>query len=53
MVGVMDRVEIWDAARWDAYEASSADAFNELEDLLTGESTHANGRDSSDAGGPA
>jgi MraZ protein len=53
MVGVMDRVEIWDAARWDAYDASSADAFNELEDLLTGESTNPNRSDSSGDGGAA
>ena len=36
MVGVMDRVEIWNAARWDAYQAENVDAFDDLEDLLTG-----------------
>ena len=38
MVGVMDRVELWSAERWDAFAADNEDAFDELEDLLTGES---------------
>lgn len=53
MVGVMDRVEIWDASRWDAYDATSADAFDELEDLLTGvDRRNGNGADR-DPGGAA
>lgn len=36
MVGVMDRVELWAADRWEAFESTNADAFDELEDLLTG-----------------
>lgn len=36
MVGVMDRVEIWAADRWEAFEAEHDDAFEKLEDLLTG-----------------
>ncbi len=36
MIGVRERVEIWDAERWDAYEAENAKAFEELESVLTG-----------------
>ena len=37
MVGVMDRIEVWAAERWDTFAASNEDAFDELEQLLTGE----------------
>lgn len=36
MVGVRQRVEIWAAERWDAFEAENGEAFDELEDVLTG-----------------
>ena len=36
MVGVVDRVEIWAAERWEAFEAANGDAFDELEHVLTG-----------------
>ena len=35
---VVDRVEIWAAERWDAFESENADAFEELESVLTGSS---------------
>jgi len=35
MLGVRDRVEIWAAERWDAFEAENADAFERLERILT------------------
>jgi MraZ protein len=41
-VGVMDRIELWAAERWDAFAAENEDAFDDLEDLLTGDSS-ANG----------
>lgn len=36
MVGVVDRVEVWAADRWDQFEQDNANAFDELEDVLTG-----------------
>lgn len=36
MIGVRDRVEIWAAERWDAYENENENAFDELEELLEG-----------------
>ena len=36
LVGVLDRIEIWPAARWDAFEAENEGRFEELEDVLTG-----------------
>lgn len=36
MIGVRDRVEIWSAERWDAFEAENGGAFDELESVLTG-----------------
>lgn len=36
MVGVRQRVEIWSAERWEAFEAENGAAFDELEDVLTG-----------------
>ncbi|MCP3916304.1 MAG: division/cell wall cluster transcriptional repressor MraZ [bacterium] len=38
MLGVENRVEIWSAEKWDEFEATNADAFEELEDVLTGTS---------------
>lgn len=38
MVGVVDRVEIWSAERWDRFEADSEGEFEELESILTGAS---------------
>jgi MraZ protein len=39
MVGVRQRVEIWAGERWDAFEAENGEAFDELEDVLTGKSS--------------
>jgi len=39
MVGVVDRVEIWSAERWDAFEDENNGTFDELENILTGDST--------------
>lgn len=36
LVGVLDRIEIWPAVRWDAFEAENEGRFEELEDVLTG-----------------
>jgi transcriptional regulator MraZ len=36
MLGVRERVEIWAAERWDAFEAENGEAFDELENILTG-----------------
>ena len=36
MVGVRDRVEIWAAERWDAFEEESGDSFDDLERVLNG-----------------
>jgi len=36
MIGVRERVEIWSAQRWDAYEAAYGDDFEVLESVLTG-----------------
>jgi MraZ protein len=36
MVGVVDRVEIWSAQRWEEFEAQNGAAFEELENVLTG-----------------
>ncbi len=36
MVGVVDRVEIWASHLWDRFENENAEAFEELEDVLTG-----------------
>ena len=37
MVGVRQRVEVWAAERWDAFEAENGQAFDELESVLTGQ----------------
>lgn len=37
LVGVGGRIEIWAAARWDALEEENEQAFQELENLITGE----------------
>ena len=34
MIGVRDRVEIWAAERWEAYEAQNGDAFQDLQTVL-------------------
>jgi MraZ protein len=36
MVGVADRAEIWDRARWEAYEAQHDDHFDDLDVVLVG-----------------
>ena len=36
MVGVVDRVEVWAADRWDKFEKENENAFDDLEDVLTG-----------------
>lgn len=36
MIGVRERVEIWSASRWDAYESAYGDDFEDLESVLTG-----------------
>jgi len=36
MVGVVDRVEVWAADRWDKFEQDNENSFDELEDVLTG-----------------
>jgi MraZ protein len=43
MVGVVDRVEIWSAARWEAFESENGAAFEELENVLTGVSPGSSG----------
>jgi len=37
MVGVADRAEIWDRARWEAFDADGADEYDELDSVLTGD----------------
>ncbi|MDA1264400.1 MAG: division/cell wall cluster transcriptional repressor MraZ [Planctomycetota bacterium] len=37
MVGARQRVEVWAAERWDAFEAEHGEAFDELESMLTGQ----------------
>ena len=46
MVGVMDRIEIWSKARWEAFSAENEEAdFDELDALLAGDTgTNSNGR---------
>lgn len=36
MVGVADRAEIWDRARWEKFEADSDDDFDDLDVVLVG-----------------
>jgi MraZ protein len=37
VVGVMDRIEIWDSARWDEFEANHEESFSEMtEDVMPG-----------------
>jgi len=37
MVGIGDRIEIWAAARWEAFEAKHGEEFDDLEEILYGE----------------
>ena len=41
MVGVADRAEVWDRARWEQFEAEGADEYDELDTVLTGDSFYA------------
>jgi len=41
MVGVADRAEVWDRARWEQFEAEGADEYDELDSVLTGDSFYA------------
>ena len=34
LVGVMDRIEIWAAARWDEFEQANEDKYEEVADVL-------------------
>lgn len=43
MLGVENRVEIWSAEAWDRFESENADAFESLEDVLTGASGNSEG----------
>ena len=44
MVGVMDRIEIWDKGRWEAFsEEDDSAGFDELEQLLAGQNKQSNG----------
>ena len=36
MVGVADRAEIWDRARWEKFEAENDDGFDDLDVVLVG-----------------
>jgi MraZ protein len=36
LVGVADRAEIWDRARWERFESENADDFDELDVVLVG-----------------
>ena len=38
MVGVADRAEIWDRARWERFEEEGADEYDELDSVLCGDS---------------
>jgi len=44
MVGVADRAEIWDRARWERFESTNDDDFDDLDVVLVG--------DGSGPGGP-
>jgi MraZ protein len=37
MVGVADRAEIWDRARWERFDEEGADDYDELDVVLTGD----------------
>lgn len=37
MVGVADRAEIWDRARWERFDEEGADEYDELDVVLTGD----------------
>ena len=36
MVGVADRAEIWDRAKWEIFEAENSDSFDDLDVVLVG-----------------
>jgi MraZ protein len=50
MVGVADRAEIWDRARWERFEAENDDHFDSLDVVLVGGGPPGNGGNGSGRG---